>query len=153
VANKKSNLNIADVLSALDRRDIMYYNTLSDDDKKELSEWVLMRFMSSANTNPDYHLLMINDMVNVNFNIVNKHPELVWRLLSMCGAGDKKYHPWITPPKRQQLNKLEVTLMQLNPKWKPDEVRLFIKINTRRELEEYFLEHAYADDEIKELLS
>ena len=153
MANKKSNLNIADVLSALDKRDIMYYNTLSENDKKELSEWVLMRFMSSATTNSDYHLLMINDMVNVNFNVVNKYPDLAWRLLSLCGSGERVYHPWITPPKRRQLNKLEEALMAMNPSWKSDEVRLFVKINSLEELKHYFAEHAYPDDEIKELLS
>jgi len=48
-AAKQHKLDLGDVLSALDRGDLGYYNKLTDDEKKGYTPLVLMRYMSSLN--------------------------------------------------------------------------------------------------------
>jgi hypothetical protein len=102
---KEKLLDIKDVLSNLDCNNYEYYNNLSDDEKKEISSFVLMRFLSSSSGNyPEHYLLCVNDIVNYNFSILNKHPNLMWMSLALCGIGSKQYHPWY--PYSYNLNSL-----------------------------------------------
>lgn len=96
---------IKEEMSALDKRQFEWYSNLSDEDKSSLSMWVLMRYASSVDGGiPDisYHyLMMINDIVNVHFNALRKHPELQWRLMQVCAIGTSQKHTWIKPGKRK----------------------------------------------------
>src|ERR1700756_3326032 len=112
---KESTLTLQMELPAMDFRDMNFYANLSDEHKKEISLWLLMRYMSSSQNNTEYHLMMVNDMVNHNFSSLSKHPELQWKLLAMCGTKRKQFHPWIAPPKGIKKNKLEEAILQFRP--------------------------------------
>lgn len=148
---KESTLTLAMELPAMDYRDKDFYKNLSDEHKKEISLWILMRYMSSSQGDSEHHIMMVNDIVNVNFSIFNKHPELQWKLLALCGTSKKQYHPWIPPPKKQKKNKLEEVLIQLNPLIKDDELELLQKVNTQKDFEEYLRGNAFDDKFINDL--
>ena len=92
-------------MAALDRRDFKWYASLSEEDQKALSMWVLMRYASAVDSRVDgishHYLMMVNDIVNVHFNALRKHPELQWRLMQICALGTTQMHPWIKPGKRK----------------------------------------------------
>ena len=54
-------IDLKAVLAELDKGNLDYYQTLSDEQQQDIKPWVLMRFMSSSVTNPEYHILMVND--------------------------------------------------------------------------------------------
>lgn len=149
---KESTLTLAMELPAMDYRNMDFYSDLSAEHKKEISLWVLMRYMSSSQGDAEHHLMMVNDLVNQNFNVISKHPELQWKLLAMCGTKKKQFHPWIAPPKGVKKNKLEQALIDINPLLKDDELELLLKINTAEDFRQYFKENGYDDAVIKELL-
>lgn len=148
---KKSEVPLKLELSSMDRKARDFYKTLTDEQRKAVSLWVLMRYMSSSKNMAEYHLLLVNEKVNVDFNIISKHPELQWLLLTMCGTRTDQFHTWIPPGKKAKKNKLEEALSVLNPLMKRDELELLQKINSTEELMEYFKENAYDDKTIKEL--
>lgn len=148
---KESTLTLAMELPAMDYRDKDFYKNLSDEHKKEISMWILMRYMSSSQSDAELHLSLVNDVVNVNFSLLSKHPELQWKLLSICGTNKKQFHPWIPPGKRGAKNKLEETLVKFFPLMKDDELEMLLEINTQEDLTAFFKENAFDDKTIKEL--
>jgi hypothetical protein len=149
-------------LPALDMQDKLFYRCKNIDQRREIekSMWILMRFMSSSKSIPEHHLLMVNDLVNTNFNLLVKkardgkegHAELQWMLLSMCGSGKKQYHERIPSPKGLRKNKLEETMLTHFPLMKDSDLEFLLKLNSRDDLEEFFKANGYADKDIKELL-
>lgn len=86
------------VLSALDNRQINFYDTLSDEEKKDFQPYVLMRFMSHSETNHELaklSLMATNEFVNKYQWDLPKEKELYAKLLSASGLGFKQNHKWI----------------------------------------------------------
>lgn len=149
---KESTLSLSAELPAMDYKDMDFYKNLSEEHKKEISLWILMRYMSSSQQHAELHLTLVNDIVNVNFSTIAKHPELQWKLLALCGTGKKQYHPWIAPGKKKKKNKLEELLSELNPLMKDEDLALLQRINTLDDFTQYLRDNAYDDKTIKELL-
>lgn len=148
---KASTLTLDMELPAMDLRNMNFYNDLSPEHKKEIGLWLLMRFMSSSQGDAEHHIMMVNDLVNNNFNTLSKHPELQWKLLAMCGTGKKQYHPWIAPGKGVKKNRIEEALMTHFPLMKDSDLEMLLQINTRDDLQQFFKDNAYDDKTIKEL--
>lgn len=128
MAEKK--INLQEILLALDTNDKGFYSRLDDEQKKEFSPWLMMRYASSVTgENFEYYLTMVNEIVNVNFSILSKHPELLWMLLSICGSGRKEFHPFIQQPKKKgQLSGKRLNFIKsLYPMNNDDELRIISK--------------------------
>lgn len=149
---KKSTLTLDMELPAMDFCNKNFYHDLSEEHKKEIGLWILMRFMSSSQNMPEHHLMMVNDLVNHNFNNLAKHPELQWKLLALCGTGRKQYHPWIPPPKGIKKNKLQEAILQFYPLIRDTELDLLMQINTNEDWTQFFKENGFDDKIIRELL-
>lgn len=150
---KKSTLTLQMELPAMDYRNFDFYEDLSDEHKKEISLWLLMRFMSSSQNNTEHHIIMVNELVNHNFSALNKHPGLQWKLLALCGTNKKQYHPWIAPPKGLKKNKLEQAILDLNPTLKDSDLEMLLEINKGKKVwEKYFIDNGFDDKTIKEIL-
>ena len=152
IKQKKDNLlPLAEEFAAMDFKDTDFYNRLTEEQKKVLSPWVLMRWMSSSRSDTIYHLTMVNDIVNNNFSVISKHPELQWKLLAVCGTNKKQYRDWIPPGKKSKKNKLEEILIKFYPLMKDDELELFKKINTKESFEQLLKDNGIDDKIIKEI--
>lgn len=110
-------LDIKEVLANIDKKKYNYYSTLSDDEKKSIVPWTLMRFLSSGQTTDmaNYYLQMTNEVVNCNFSDLKNHPELQWMLMCIVGIGSKQFHPWVQPPKKKTKNRIQEYLYELYP--------------------------------------
>lgn len=148
-------LDIKQVLGAVDNRDFEWINTLSDEDKKKLSVWQIMRFVSSCDSSNKeitrHYLQMTNDIVNTHFNSLRLHPELQFRLLQVCGIGSKQYHAWIPPSKKEKSNKVKNWLESQFPEYNDDEIDLLFKNNTTNELKSFAMEKGLQDKEILDI--
>lgn len=141
-------------LEALDFNDRDFYRNLTDEQRKVFSAWIIMRYSSSCNgSNADYALLMTNELVNVDFSVMSKHPELQWMLLSLCGTGRKEYRQWIAPPKsKKKKNPRQEFLSMVHPGANSDELDLLEKINTDDDIRDSAKSYGYDDKQIKEIL-
>lgn len=152
MARKPAKIPLKDMLGAIDRNDFDFYSRLDDEQRKAFSPWLAMRYASSASGVAAYHyLLMVNDIVNVDFSLLKKHPELQWKLLAVCGMGSNQFHPYIAPGKKKKKNKIEKLLHERYPTLNADELELLIRINDTESLKELARDNGYDDKEIKEL--
>ena len=124
-------LTIKEEMRAIDQRDTGWWDTLTEEEQKKVSPWVLMRYTSACDTNHDqirdHYLTLTNDLVNVQFNTLRHHPQLQHRLLQVVGIGKTQYHPWIAPGKRQKKDKVADWLLSIYPHLNDDELDILLE--------------------------
>jgi hypothetical protein len=119
------------VLPAADVRRKNFYRDLTDEEAKGFSAWLIMRYLSSAESSQqgmiEHYLIMTNELVNTNFSAV-KDPEMTWLLMSMVGVGKAMKHPYIAPGggKRKKKNAFKEWLRDQYPHLDDQELDIWI---------------------------
>jgi len=123
------------------------WDMLDEDQHKQVSFWLLNRYVSAVQGNRDKQELAVfktNEYYNKNYMSVSKEQKLMWQLLCMSGnTGRSEYHPWIGFKKRSGDNKGKTIklLSQVYPHLKDDEIELLASISTKKELKGLAEEH------------
>lgn len=150
---RKPQVDVKSVMSALDRKDREFYITQEAQEQKSISMWLMMRYASSAQgaTAPHY-LIMINELVNKNFQDVSKHPELQWLLMTACGTGRVQYHPYLKPARAQRRrDRVSELLLRVYPGLNTQELELLRDLNTDQDLIQLALDHGCTDKELEDI--
>jgi hypothetical protein len=144
-------LAIKEILSWIDNGERDIWNHLEDEHKKQVSFWLLNRYVASVNGSRDKQELAIfktNEYYNKHFNTIgvgkeNGHQLLMWQLLCMSGStGKNEFHPWIGFKKKDGTNSKAIKLLeQIYPNMKSDEVELLARLSTKKELKQLAEEH------------
>jgi hypothetical protein len=142
---------IKEIISWIDNDQKDIWNHLDESHKKQISFWLLNRYISSVSGNREKQELAVfktNEYYNKHFNTIgvgkeNGHQKLMWQLLCMSGAtGKNEYHPWIGFKKKAGGNDKAVKLLeQIYPNMKQDEVELLAGLSTKKELKTLAEEH------------
>ena len=145
------------VLGAMDRKQKGFYDSLTDEEKKAFSAFLMNRYASSVKGNQalqEWWLIATNKRVNTNFFDLAKHPKLQWLLLTTASPGmGTAYHEWIPHKKKNAVNnKILKTLKILYPFAKQDELELMSSINTKADIKTHLENMGYDKKEIKEML-
>ena len=132
-------LPLKDILAAVDMGAKEIWDQLSDDEKKQVSFYLLNRYVSSVKGSRDKQELAVfktNEYYNKQFFVLQKHKKLLWQLL--CLAGNTKniqYHEWIGHKRKSGDNtKIAKLLRTLYPNKKEDEIELLTKISNKKEI-------------------
>lgn len=144
-------------MSAIDRRELNFWESLSDEDQKKLSMWLLMRWASAVNSNvreiEEHYLVMINELVNVHFNLLRHDPDWQLRLMQCVGIGTSQRHEWIKPMKKKGTTskrpKLYLLFEREYPHLNHCEIELLISKNTDDDLKEWLRGFGMSDKDIK----
>ena len=144
-----SKLPLKDILAAIDMGAKEVWDELSDDERKQVSFYLLNRYVSSQKGNRDKQELAVfktNEYYNKNFFNLQKHKKLLWQLICMSGnTKNIQYHEWIGYKKKNGSNSKNVKFLEkLFPDMKKDEVELLARISTKKEL--FALGEAYGMD-------
>ena len=139
-------LPIKDILAAIDMGAKNVWDELSEEEKKQVSFWLLNRYVSSVKGNREAQELAVfktNEYYNKDYMVVSKHPKLQWQLLCMSGnTGDIKFHQWIGHKKKTNDNNKGIKLLeQIYPNMKQDEVELLARTFTKKEFKQLAEEH------------
>lgn len=152
-------LTIKDETAAIDMGAKDLWDNLTEEQRKQISLYVLIRYASSIKTNnkelQELTVFKANEYYNKHFFTLSKHPKLLWYLLCMCGNNDKKiyFHEWIGFKKKTDTNqKIHQFISQLFPHLKNDEIDLMIKQSSKEEIRQLALDSGLDDKEIKKLL-
>jgi len=154
-AKKGHKLDLTAVLQAIDRQDLNWYEGLSDEEKKSYAPLVLMRFMSSLtdqNRNAAYAVLATNDLVNIGFWAMSKHPELQHKLLCLAGLGGKQYRPWLATKKGRKSDKVSEWLQGLFPDLNDDELSLIKSQHDAKSWARFVKGSGASDKQVKDLV-
>lgn len=154
MAKKKVQIPLNDLLGNIDRGNWRFYRDLPKEQQEVFNPFITMRYASNVKSKDLYphYITMVNDLCNVNFNILSKHPELFWQLISLCGSGKPQFHQWLPPGKKLKKSKVQEFLAQIYPTYKLEDLEMLERINTKEDLQAMMLEYGYEDKEIKEML-
>ena len=150
-------LSIKEEMRAIDHRDRGWWDSLTEEEKKKVSIFVLMRYTSAVQTkNPDieyHHLALTNELVNKHYNIIRHEPQLQHKLLQCVGIGSTQFHPWIQPSKQKKgkAGKLMKWLQELYPVYNDDELELLVSTNDTQDFKDLAEELGMDKKQIKEL--
>ena len=131
-------LYIGNEMAAYDRKDREYYDKFTDEQKKQFSTYLMLRYGASVGGGKDmqaYYLMATNERVNKNFFDLNKHPKLQWLSCTTVSPNmGKQFHYWQGTKKKEGNNKATKFLAKLFPNMKSDEIELLAKINDKRDI-------------------
>lgn len=134
-----SPLYIGNEMAAFDRKDRAYYDKFTEEERKQFSTYLMLRYGASVEGNIDfqsYYLLATNENVNKYFFDLNKHPKLQWLLCTTVSPNmGKQKHYWQSAKKKQGSNNKAIKfLTEQFPELKEDEIKLLAEINDRTDL-------------------
>lgn len=154
---KERKLDIKDVLKNIDNKNYDYWSTLTDDQKKEFSLFMVMRYLSTGKTNEltGYFTIATNEYANIMGNQLNHHPDLQWKLLCCCGLGQTVEHSYIKPPSygRKKQDKLGRLLLSIYPDLNDMEIDMLKDKFDDRTFQQFLRDLGQTDEEIKEYRS
>ena len=135
-------LSINNEMAVFDRKDRKFYDSLTPEEKKKFSNFLMIRYGSSVQGSRDlqeFYLISCNERLNKHFFSINKHPKLQW-LCATTVSPDMgiQRHQWIAPKKKEAgASGIKKQLMEIYPDMKDDEIELMAKINTKKDIDEY----------------
>jgi hypothetical protein len=151
-------LSIKSEMSAFDRKNREFYDSLTDEEKKKFSPYLMIRYGATVTGNPDlqaYYLMSCNERLNKHFFDINtaQHKKLQWLMATTVSPGmGNQYHQWIASKKKTTDNKSIKFLRELYPHLKEDDLKLLSEINDKDNLKDYARGLGWADKDIKKEL-
>ena len=135
-------LSISNEMAQFDKKNRDFYDELTVDEKKNFSNFLMIRYGSSVQANADFqyfYLKRTNEWLNKNFFAINKHPKLQWLCATTVSPGmGIQRHNWIAPKKKEPgAGSFKKQLAELFPNLKDDEIDLMAKINTKKDIDTY----------------
>lgn len=155
--NNASAIQLNPLLTAIDKKDHSWWDSLTDEQKQKFSSWLYMRYTSSVSRNPDfarYYLVSTNEKVNKNFSALKNHPQLIYLLLTSASPGlGTVRHEWIQPSKKSSSSEKLRLLATLFPLASETELEILDSYNTEQDLVEYLRDLGHGDKKIKSMIT
>ena len=129
-------------MMCFDRKDRDFYSSLTDEERKKFSNFLMIRWGSSIQGSAElqhYYLQSSNHYVNKHFFAINRHPKLQWLCATAVSPGlGTQRHQWIAPKKKEAgVSGVRKQIAELFPHLKDDEIDLMAKINTKKDIDAY----------------
>jgi hypothetical protein len=139
-------LNITNEMLQFDRKNRDFYDSLTDEERKKFSNYLMIRWGSSVQGSSDlqaFYIISTNERLNKNFFALAKHPKLQWLCATTVspGLGSQK-HQWVSLKKREgESNSHKKKIAELYPHLSYDDIELLAKINTKKDVDHYLRDH------------
>ena len=135
-------LSIGNEMAQFDRKTRNFYDSLTDEEKKKFSNFLMIRYGSSVTGGKDlqeFYLIATNERLNKHFFAINRHPKLQWLCATSVSPGMGTFrHNWIAPKKKETGSSgIKKQLAELYPTMKDDELDLMSKLNTKKDIDAY----------------
>ena len=135
-------LSIGNEMAQFDRKNREFYDSLTDEEKKKFSNFLMIRWGSSVGGSADlqhFYLVATNERLNKHFFAINRHPKLQWLCATSISPDmGTMRHSWISPKKKEAGETgIKKQLAELYPNMKQDEIELMAKLNTKKDIDAY----------------
>lgn len=135
-------LSIANEMSEFDQKNRGFYDSLTDEEKKKFSNYLMIRWGSAIQGSAElqgYYLQSCNHYLNKRFFDINRHPRLQWLCATAVSPGLGTHrHQWIAPKKKEAgASGIRKQLTELFPHYKDDEIALMAELNTKKDIDAY----------------
>ena len=129
-------------MAVFDRKDRTFYDSLTVDERKKFSNFLMIRYGSSVQGSRDlqeFYLISTNERLNKHFFTINRHPKLQWLCATTVSPGmGTQRHAWIAPKKKEPgAGSVKKQLSELFPHLKDDELEVLAEINTKKDIDAY----------------
>ena len=145
-----------EVLPAIDRRDMEFYDRLDDDQRKGFAPPVVLRFASALQSDgplAEHYIWLTNERANIDFFNIWEHPELQFRLMASCGVGRSQRHKWIAlPQKKRKADKVTEFISRYWPDANDAELDILLKQFTDESFEEFVQSSGCTPEDEKEVM-
>lgn len=138
-------LTIANEMRQFDRKNRKFYEELSDEEKKKISPFLLIRWGSSVEGSRDlqeFYVISTNERLNKHFFAVSTsaHKKLQWLLATTVSPDmGTPRHTWIAPKKKEAgASAKRKALQEIYPGYKNDEIDVLMSLVTQKEIDAYF---------------
>ena len=151
-------LSINNEMAQLDRKNREFYDSLTDEQKKKFSPFLMIRYGATVGGSEDlqaYYLMSCNENLNKHFFDIStaKHKKFQWLMATTVSPGmGNQYHQWIKVGKKTSDNKNIKFLRELYPHLKEDDLKLMSEINDKDDIKAYAKGLGWADKDIKKEL-
>lgn len=148
-------LSIGNELAKLDAKDREFYDSLSEDEKKKFSPFLMIRWAADVSGSVDmqsYYLMSVNEKLNKNFFDISTthHKKLQWLLATTISPGlGSQRHTWLAAKKKESSSKSAKFLRTLYPHMKEDEIDLLGRINNTDDLKLLATRQGWTKEQIK----
>jgi hypothetical protein len=134
-------LSIQNEMSVFDRKDRTFYDTLTDEERKKFSNYLMIRWGSAVQGSAElqeFYLVATNERLNKHFFTVNKHPKLQWLMATAVSPGMGSHrHQWIAPKKKETgSNEIKKILIDLYPSSKMQDIEILSKLVDKKQLKQ-----------------
>jgi hypothetical protein len=135
-------LSINNEMAQFDRKNRDFYDSLTADEKKRFSNFLMIRYGSSVQGSRDlqeFYLISTNERLNKHFFAINKHPKLQWLSATTVSPDmGPQRHQWIAPKKKEPgAGSIKKQLAEFYPHLRNDELELMAQINTKQDIDAY----------------
>ena len=136
-------LSINNEMAVFDRKDRDFYDSLTDEERKKFSTFLMIRYGSCVQGSRDlqeFYVISCNQRLNKHFFSLHKHPKLQWLMATTVSPGMGTFrHQWIAPKKKEAgpAGSVKKQLADLFPNMKNDEIDLLSSMLTKKELDQY----------------
>ena len=140
-------LSINNEMAVFDRKDRSFYDSLTDEERKKFSTFLMIRYGSSVVGGQDlqeFYVISCNERLNKHFFALHKHPKLQWLMATTVSPGLGTFrHQWIAPKKKEAgpAGSVKKQLAELFPNMKQDEIDLLAEVTTKKEMDQYLKDH------------
>jgi hypothetical protein len=143
-------LSIQNEMSVFDRKDRTFYDTLTDEERKKFSNYLMIRWGSAVQGSAElqeFYLVATNERLNKHFFTVNKHPKLQWLMATSVSPGMGTHrHQWIAPKKKEAgSNEIKKALLDFYPNMKTSDIELLAQFVSKKDIKELLREHGRPD--------
>lgn len=143
-------LSIQNEMSCFDRKDREFYDSLTDEERKKFSNYLMLRWGSSVQGSrelQEFYVIATNERLNKHFFAVNRHPKLQWLMATSVSPDMGTHrHQWIAPKKKETgSNEVKKILLDLYPTMKTSDIEALAAVIDKKELRQYLREHGNAD--------
>lgn len=148
-------LSIKSETAALDRKDRDFYDSLTEEEKKKFSPYLMLRYSACVEGTSDmqaWYLMATNERVNKNFFEIStsQHKKLQWLMCTTVSpALGNQRHYWLPAKKAEKDNKAIKFLTALYPELKPDDIELLAELNGKDDLKDMARQYGWDDRKIK----
>ena len=138
---KKSPLYIVNEMAAFDRADREYYDKFTDEERKQFSTFLMLKWGANVGGIPElqeWYIRATNERVNKNFFELGKHPKLQWLICTTVSPNmGKQYHYWIKSKREKDDNKVKNKLKKLYPDMKLEDIDLLSEYVSEKDIKEF----------------
>ena len=145
-----SKLNIHNEMNQFDRKNRLFYDELTDDERKKFSNYLMVRWGSAVQGSrelQEFYVISTNERLNKHFFSLGRHPKLQWLMATSVSPGLGSHrHSWIAPKKKESSNnEIKKALISLYPNAKINDIELLAKLTDKKQLRELLREYGHSN--------